>query len=411
MNFKFFKRISGNLESKLFFLTILFLPTQLGKHFWTDFSYIYSLKIDYLSPTLYFWDLLLLGLILVWVINGAKINKTSLTLVFIFLLSQAVSLTAASNFGGGMVRLWQYAIVSMFGVYIASKNWDFLKEGVFWGLSLSVIFESLLAIYQFTFGRDLGLWLVGERDFGIATPMIATFNFYGQVFLRPYGTMSHPNVLGAFFVLSIPIIFLIKGKSYFRTLSISFGMIASLLTFSRGVIVVLFFESILMFRGKLRFFIIPALIALPFLYVRFDSVFNFDNLSLLRREELAQFAIHQFYSSPIFGIGLNNFINQIASSNLVSGPNRFLQPVHNIFLLTLAETGLFGILGFLGLFIIPLWQIIKRKSLTIYLFLAVIFLGSFDHYFLTLPQGQRLFFLIWGLTMLEWKNGSFEKSI
>src|ERR1035437_8081006 len=47
--------------SKLFFyLLILFLPTQLGKHFWPNSSFVYGLRLDYLSPTLYFTDILIL---------------------------------------------------------------------------------------------------------------------------------------------------------------------------------------------------------------------------------------------------------------------------------------------------------------------------------------------------------------
>ncbi len=406
-----------NIEKALFFLTVLFLPTQLGKHFWPDFSYIYSLKIDYLSPTLYFWDFLVLGLILVWVFGDIKdrivirVNKLAITLLLIFILSQTLSLFGAQNFFGGLFRLWQFFIAALFGVYIASNNRDFLRNRLFWGLSLAVIFESLLSVYQFFAGRNMGLWVLGEREFNLATPMIATFNFYGQVFLRPYGTMSHPNVLGAFLVLSIPLLFIIRGGKYERFLAIALGMVSALLTFSRGAIVVLFAECFFMFRKKLIFLVIPIILTLPFLYVRFDSIFNFDNLSIVRREELAHFAIDQFSKNPLTGIGLNNFITEIASSSLVSGPSRFLQPVHNIFLLTLAESGITGLSGFLGLFLIPIWLMLKRESRISYLFLAIIFLGSFDHYLLTLPQGQRMFFLIWGVTMLEWKNGSFEKSI
>ena len=33
------------LEKTLFFLAVLFLPTQLGKHFWPDFSFVYSLQL------------------------------------------------------------------------------------------------------------------------------------------------------------------------------------------------------------------------------------------------------------------------------------------------------------------------------------------------------------------------------
>jgi hypothetical protein len=99
-----------------------------------------------------------------------------------------------------------------------------------------------------------------------------------------------------------------------------------------------------------------------------------------------------FLNYPVFGIGLNNFVPAMAG-NLTIGPSRFLQPVHNIFLLVLSETGLTGLIG---LFVLIVYPMTRLKNLLPWL--IIIFLGLFDHYFLTLPQGYRLFFLVWGLS-------------
>jgi len=104
--------------------------------------------------------------------------------------------------------------------------------------------------------------------------------------------------------------------------------------------------------------------------------------------------------SPLYGVGANNFIPAQAS-DLVVGPNRFLQPVHNIFLLALSETGLIGLIGLVGLIGYPIFKPYSyRLPLTALLpWAVIIFLGMFDHYFLTLPQGYRLLFLVWGLSL------------
>src|SRR5687768_10565446 len=134
------------IEQVLFFLTILFLPTQLGKHFWPDFSFVYSLPIDYLSPTLYFWDLLVILLCLTFILRSPKINRLALNLFFVFILSQSFSLfNNFSNLGVGLVRLEQYFISGLFGVYIASSKNISIKLAVFWGLILSMTSQSLLA--------------------------------------------------------------------------------------------------------------------------------------------------------------------------------------------------------------------------------------------------------------------------
>ena len=44
----------------LFYLLLLLLPTQLGKHFWPTFSYVLGTRVDYLSPTLYLTDIIIL---------------------------------------------------------------------------------------------------------------------------------------------------------------------------------------------------------------------------------------------------------------------------------------------------------------------------------------------------------------
>lgn len=400
---------SQKLEILLFFLSLILLPTQLGKHFFPDFSYIFSLKIDYLSPTIYLWDLIVLALFSTWqgkglILRKIYINQFALLLLLLFLLTQIPSLFSSMNIGAGLFRLEQLFIAGLFGLYIASQKKEFTLPFLKRALVLTVFIESVLAIFQFLFERSLGFWILGERSFTISTPSIATFNFYGEIFLRPYGTFPHPNVLGAFMVLAVPLLALsIKTQTRIFKFIFLLTFITTILTFSRGAIIILLFETLVFFRKNIKLVLSLFLISLPFVYTRFSSVLNFDNLSLVRREELADFAIKLFLQNPLFGVGLNNFINQIATSDLISGPSRFLQPVHNIFLLSLAETGILGLFGLLILTTIPLVKSLKDKTkIYLALFLIIIFLGLFDHYFLTLAQGQRLFFLIWSLSMLNY---------
>ncbi len=334
------------IEDILLFLTLLFLPTQLGRHFWPDFSYIYSLKIDYLSPVIYFWDMLLAGLLLAWFLQRPKIHKLALNLLLLFLFTQALSLFGSDNVGAGLVRLEQYLITGFFGVYIASKQLTAYSLQLYMPLLLGVLGESLIAVVQFLKGSTLGLWILGERTFSIVTPGIAKFDFYGYQFLRPYGTFSHPNVLAGYIllvsvlVIRKPVVLLLTSLTIFLTMS--------------RIAILSGFMLLLFLRKKLL--ILLVLLPTPILFIRFSSIFNFDNLALVRREELIGNAWQIFLQNPVFGVGLNNFI-PVLSSNLISGPSRFLQPVHNIFLLALSETGLIGLIGLISLII---WPIIKK---------------------------------------------------
>src|SRR3989344_548152 len=396
----------NRLEKILLFLTILFLPTQLGRHFWPDFSFIYSLKIDYLSPTIYFWDLLV-GILLIK--GWSRINLTALNLLLAFLLSQLIALipaTSPTNIGVGLVRFEQYLVAGLFGVYLASLNFAKIKSVIFWALTLAILGQSFLALAQFVKGETLGFWILGERTFSISTPAIAKFDFYGTQFLRPYATFPHPNVLAAFLVLSVALCFALRAKKeLFLFLTTAFlGIVALVLTVSRVAIAVGVVSAfVLLPKRWFIWILLVVILASPFLYPRFAAVLNFDNLTLLRREELSKLALQIWAQSPLFGVGLNNFILSSAES-LVVGPGRFLQPVHNIFLLSLAETGVLGLLGLLGLIGYSIFRLINQGSILktkhfALMWVVIIFLGMFDHYFLTLPQGYRMLFLIWGLSL------------
>lgn len=405
-----------NLEKLFFFLTVLFLPTQLGKHFWPDFSFIYSLRIDYLSPTIYFWDLLVLALTIIWLsqllINKfihpknkqIKVNHKFLFLLLFFFLTQSMSILNASNPGGSIVRLKEYLFPALFAFYLASQSFSKIKNLFFSGLIISIILTCILALSQFLLGRSVGLWILGERDFYVSTPLIARFNFYDQVFLRPYATFSHPNMLAAFLLLTLPIaIFGISRRFTRNKLVLGFLTFSTIfITFSRAGLVLMIIQSAILFRRFWKLLLILGVVIAPLIFVRLASIYTFDTLAVLRREQLSNYALKTFIENPLAGIGLNNFINVLASDEVLVGTSRFLQPVHNIFLLILSETGILGMLGVLAIFSYAVWSNFWSKNKFSKVILGnlfmLIFLGLFDHYFLTLPQGQRLFFMLLGLS-------------
>lgn len=403
----------AKLEKTLLFLTLLFLPTQLGRHFWPNFSFVYSLSVDYLSPTIYFWDFLILGLLFVFIIQRKPVKGLALNLFLLFFLSQVLSLLPqlfdghSLNLGAGLVRAEQYLIAGLFGVYLASVNIKRAKATFIRAISISVLAESLIAVLQFIKGETLGLWILGERSFSLSTPGIAKFDFYGTQFLRPYATFPHPNVLAAFLILSCLILSLkeLSIDSWLkRIISFVSGLVV-LMTVSRTAIISGLLSAWVLLGKKGRvLLLVLILVFLPILYTRFSAVFNFDNLSLIRREQLSQASLKLWSTSKLLGVGLNNFI-PFSSQQVVVGPSRFLQPVHNIFLLALSETGFIGLMGLIGLISYPMVRLFKLypkplslKSILI-IWLVIIFLGMFDHYFLTLPQGYRMLFLVWGLSL------------
>jgi len=99
-------------------------------------------------------------------------------------------------------------------------------------------------------------------------------------------------------------------------------------------------------------------------------------------------------------VGLNNFIVRLPEIKLVTGVSWWLQPVHNIFLLALTETGIPGLLFFT--FLLTKAGAASAKKGKILFGLAIIFIvvtGLVDHYWLTLQQNQLLASLILGLSL------------
>lgn len=427
-----FWSLSPNKISKLFFcLLLLFLPTQLGKHFWPDWSFIYGLRVDYLSPTLYLTDILVILIFTFslpeFFLSIQKIQKKYLTGFLLLFLSLAIGLTGAKNFWAGI-----YAIIKLlefsFLVYFIAKNYKvFNRTLLFICIFTAAVFEALLAFSQYFNQGSIGgiFYWFGERAFNAGTPGIANASINGQLFLRPYATFSHPNVLAGFLILSMLLLFLFSYKNkYLRILVFlgSFlGTAALLLTLSRSAILSWIICLIVLFglwvveKYKKRKFnsshLVLSIIILvaitifivlqnSFVLQRF-SMTKLSDESLVQRQELVTQSLNMFWQSPVFGIGINNFFNNLS---IVSpkGNTFLIQPAHNIFLLVLSETGIVGLIAFLFILSKSLLSILKKQNKYLLLcLLAIIFLGMFDHYFLTLQQGQLLLSFVLGINLAK----------
>jgi O-antigen ligase len=126
------------------------------------------------------------------------------------------------------------------------------------------------------------------------------------------------------------------------------------------------------------------------------------------RQELFSQSVEIFKNSPYVGIGFNNFfVHQVPLIKTIS-PIIF-QPVHNIFVLALLSLGLLGFWIFPAIFFLAI-QVLRKKLKTkneevrdfyksvLFLVIAIIVAGMFDHFFLTLEQGQLMLALILGLS-------------
>ncbi|PIZ98601.1 MAG: hypothetical protein COX78_02950, partial [Candidatus Levybacteria bacterium CG_4_10_14_0_2_um_filter_35_8] len=130
------------------------------------------------------------------------------------------------------------------------------------------------------------------------------------------------------------------------------------------------------------------------LLLRFTQISLIDE-AFVQRQLFLKEAFDLFLKHPILGVGLNNFIVSIPSVMKPSELNS-LQPVHNIFVLNLVETGIIGSLFFLYFLFLTIKKNYKKKIFILSIF-SIFFLGFFDHYFLTLQQGQIMLTVFLGL--------------
>lgn len=443
----FLSNLLLNLEGIFFSLLILFLPSQLGKHFWPDFSLISGIRVDYLSPTIYLTDIFVLLLFITWLISkvqssefkvqsyGSKLKIFSV--VFLFLL---INIFVSHNVWNGLYHLLKFLEFSFVTYYVASstKTVQQIKK-IFFFLGIGVIFESFLAGAQFIQQASIGglFYFLGERTFTAATPGIANASIQGELILRAYGTFSHPNVLAGFLLVSmICLVFSLpwarKGvEKIFWIVAILLGTSMLLLTMSRIAIVLWIFILVLLLiatafqkervnskiqvRTQNGFLILTTvLFSMIILLSPFGARFlqtNVGEESVVMREVLIRGSGELLSKQPVVGVGFGNFIPMLSQIEKPFSLTVFLQPVHNIFLLILVETGLIGFIFFLW-FIVKTYQKLfsqaKRSAGFVYrIFIValttILILGSFDHYFLTLQQGQLLFGLILGLCWTKLK--------
>ena len=203
----------------LFYLLILFLPTQFGKHFWPNFSFVYGLRLDYLSPTLYLTDIFICLIFVFYfpkfLIILKEINKKYLIGFVIFLLSISIGVLGSKNYFAGLYGIIKFLEFSFLVFFVASNFKNLDKKILFASFLIGIIFESLLSFLQYLNQGSIGgfFYFFGERAFNSQTPGIANASINGQLFLRPYATFSHPNVLAGFLVIAMLYLFLLLKRN------------------------------------------------------------------------------------------------------------------------------------------------------------------------------------------------------
>ena len=395
------------LERLVFLLLLFTFPIQLGRHFWPDFAFIQGIRIDYLSPTFYLSDLLFIVLLVISFNHFKKkiwkVFSVPWTLVLLFAIAiGAFYSKAPMESVYGAIKLFEFILIAIYTAhFVKRENYCFFL----FPFILGSLVETIIILFQFISQKSLGgiFYFLGERTFDLSTPGIALFRLGDSLILRPYGTFPHPNVLA--FYLFCSFVLLLFTQDFRTTLqkNLKTAILVVIgvgigLTFSRVIIMLTAASVFLHFRNSKKALLICLVSFCAFFFLlvgRFENEFMRD---VKLRFDLLSIAWNIFMTSPIFGVGMNNFYYHEISYQKSITPV-LLQPVHNIYLLWANYVGIIG--SFSAAYFIYR-TIIRTKSMLIaFLIFSFLLIGLFDHYILTLQQGQMLLAFVIGIAYSE----------
>ncbi|MCL5435585.1 MAG: O-antigen ligase family protein [Patescibacteria group bacterium] len=454
----YFKR----LYIPIFLFLCFFLPFQTRIVFFTGKSQIFGIYSFYNTLFYYFTDLIITFVLILWFYFVIKdkfhveqrretvcVNSFLFVFWFILLISDLVSyetISAVSIFG--LIKL--FIIFLLFCFITNIVKFEKLVKQIFWLISVSSIIQGVIVIFQYFLQRSLGLKILGEEYIRANLPGVASFKIlfgYRWIFdqimhvsrealiVRPYGTFSHPNVMGAFMAFSalLSVYLLVVAHETWKkvllkgilsvqifALVISFSRVA-VLSFVIGFGIFMIATIFLRARGtgslfKNNFRLAPTIFFVGCLllgcFILFSPQFlertgvvsyGTSNREAVEDRVLYQkIAFNMIAKRPLTGVGYQNFVSAMDEYSPVALKDYQHQPVHNIYLLIAAESGLAGLMCFLGFIFIIVKKALKkiREPLVLMLlsvFFGFLFIGLFDHYPLTVQQGRLMFFLVAGL--------------
>ncbi len=302
-----------------------------------------------------------------------------------------------------------------------------------WALVISSVIQALLGISQFFLqevAENKWLGMAGQKAEILGASVI---EYADERWLRAYGALPHPNMLGGF--LSVGIFFAValymsEERGFRKVFALICAMLVSLglwVSFSRSAWVAasvsftfLWIMILIRFREK-RADLLKVSVAIlatlglgmslaPQLFMtRIQGDARLEEKSLAMRRAYERQARKVFASHPWFGVGFHNEPLAVHAVVYQGGKAYEYQPVHNVYMLFLSEFGLLG-LGILIWMTASFWHsrlkcwyaVVFGKVnasgsmesfwniIGMILLPHIVILGIFDHYLYTSRFGSLL---------------------
>lgn len=303
----------------------------------------------------------------------------------------------------------------------------FDKVKLIYAFLISILFQASLGIYQFLTQSSFAnkyLGLASHNPDNLGTAVVETLD--GR-WLRAYGGMDHPNILGGVLAISLIVTACLLAKqkilvtkkqisgSVFLFVFYFIGLYALFFTFSRTawlafalglltLLIVFLVQRDKWITGRfvaLLFFsaLLLMIAAAPFqdlLLVRLDAQSRLEQKSINERISYISESGNLIHKNFLTGVGIGNYsvVTSLNDNNKKSVWD--YQPVHNAFLLVCVESGIFSFISFL-VFLFFLIKNGRRELFAFAIFIPFLVLMFFDHWLISLPFGLLFFFLFLGL--------------
>jgi len=308
-------------------------------------------------------------------------NKALVWTQILFMVAGLSSLVNAEDTVLVFFEMVKLTVLFFFSLLMMNLRDERQLKTVVFFLSVGVVAQALLALYQYKTGRSLGLQVFGEQAL--------VQQYLGSMTSRATGTIGHPNILAYYFEILLPLLFALflveesKLAQLWYFTAMVMGVLGILITLSRAgwITIPISFSMVLVILLKDRWHhwrtifqvFLGALCLIVFFYFFFPTIekrFTFeDRGSAATRIPLNRAAMTIISQFPLFGVGLNNLAevfrryDTTGATTMITGPSPHV--VHNLYLAVWADVGTVGFAAFLlfllSIFVVA-WRLLFRVS-------------------------------------------------
>ena len=394
-------KILGKARELIYYLIVILFPLNQQLHL-RPFPSIDGRIIDYLIIKISIVEVLL---ICFTILNIPNLLKLFIELyrkhfyLFISFLGLTVLVSLNSYFSRyPILSVYENLIIYLIilnSLTLGNFNWkivtNLLQKSLKTWMILLVILGFLQVFYQSSILNSYKFF--GEFPYESSNYHIKQDGLLFNNLIPAYGIFSHSNIYGAFFLFSLMFLCLLKKHTL---LYIVIGSLGVLLSGSLNILICLLLFMLFSYfklNSKLLYlYLLVSFIALNIFSLDFQKYE--ENHSIYRRVYMINISNEYFYQKPInflFGFGYYSYFSDVAERLYRFEIIRFFQPPHNLIYLLIWNYGFISIL-----ILSYLWFRFSKAIHSSYrvLFLIILSVSMFDHFFFTNHQLKMLVFLI-----------------